>query len=157
MKKCYKTLALAVLLGMVSCLFGGCSFIKWLGKNRVMDGDGMINPAAELLDALNGYWESADARITVTIDGYEVLIVYYGSWAYNSTYTFSFDSKLDGITRTDLELDSDKIEKNIIKELYGFYIENNKLYLDITYAGTGERETIEFEKKEEPRQVLEDE
>ena len=149
MKNCGRTVVFIVMLALLSGILNGCILKKEIVDNHILDGDGMINTNALLMDALAGDWASADGRWSAAIEGYELELMLDGESLYDGSMYFSFH---EDDTNVKTELFIYAFENKLIKsamEVVGtikkFYTENGMLYMEVTYAN-GDAETVVFEK-----------
>ena len=155
MNKIIKAVIVVALWGALFGLFCGCSSNKPLIDNHPLDGPGMLNTAAPMLEMLNADWVSTDGRWTANIDGHTLKLFLEGDRVYEDSLYFTFDGEnLNNKTELNLyysEFESD--DGSVSGVIEQFYTENCRLYMEIAYKdGTGEN--LVFEKAEEEIQVL---
>lgn len=156
MRKSKRTVIIMAALGiLLGGMLTGCFAKKLLVDDQMLDGPGMVNTDAPLMDLLSDNWATSDGRWTASIDGYALKLALEGKPVYENKLYFTFDGK-DVNNKTELSLyysdlqSDDGTISGVIKQ---FYTENGLLYMEVAYQdGTGEN--VVFEKSTEEIQVL---
>lgn len=130
-------LALSVLLA------GGGLLFRHFITDQIMDGgDGMENPAGPMLNLLITRWTSEDSKWSADIDYSCTLNLRYGQeLVYSGGFSFDFNQyESDLNDRTELDLDDKQFKSedgNVSSTIESLYVENRRLYLDITVSKEG--------------------
>lgn len=140
-----RTVLVMGIAALVAALLSGCTMKKIIVP---VDGDGMINTAGPLLDAIAGRWSSADGRMTLFVDGYDMSFMLDGENVLSDGCDFAFDGT-DTNIHTDFSLyctsltHEDKTEFGTVEEIY---YENAAFTVTLGYSDGG-TETFTLEKE----------
>lgn len=141
-------------LGIFLSMLTGC-FAKKFIENQTLDGPGMEDPYAPLMELLSDNWATSDGRWTASINGYTLQLFLTGERVYDNTFEF-FVYGEDVNERTELKLYDSEFKSDdgsVSGVIEQFYTENGLLYMELVFKdGTGEN--IVFEKSDEEIQVL---
>lgn len=107
---------------------------------QVLDRPGMENPAAPMLELLNAEWTSEDGVWSARIEGERLDLSYQQNLVYSGSFFFGFDGD-DLNVKTELDFYNKQFESedgSISGTIESLYVENCRLYLDITVSKEGE-------------------
>lgn len=119
-----------------------------------LDWPNMENPAAPMLELLNAQWLSEDGVWSARIDGYKLYLSYRQEPVYSGNFSFDFHGD-DLNAKTELTLHDQQFESedgSISSTMESLYVENGRLYLDITTSKEGEgsiRQQAVLDRKEQ--------
>lgn len=130
-------------LALSALLAGGGLLWRHFITGQIMDGgDGMENPAGPMLNLLITRWTSEDSKWSADIDYSCTLNLRYGQeLVYSGGFSFDFNQyESDLNDRTELDLDDKQFKSedgNVSSTIESLYVENRRLYLDITVSKEG--------------------
>ncbi len=134
MKK--RMIAAAVIVFMI----GGFFMYRHFIVGQVTDGPIMENSAGPMLELLNAQWMSEDSEWSAWIDDYKLDLSYRQELVYRGNFFFDFQGD-DLNIKTKLSFDHPNFESedgSVSSTMESFYVENQRLYLDITLSKAGE-------------------
>ena len=134
MKK--RMIAAAVIVFMI----GGFFMYRHFIAGQVTDGPIMENSAGPMLELLNAQWMSEDSEWSAWIDDYKLDLSYRQELVYRGNFFFDFQGD-DLNIKTKLSFDHPNFESedgSVSSTMESFYVENQRLYLDITLSKAGE-------------------
>ena len=146
MRRRIRTLIMIGLLGLTT-LLSGCALERFITP---VDGGGMINTAAPLLNAIQGEWASPDGRVSLTVEGFDMTFILDGINVLNSGCYIDFGGE-DTNIHTDFHLYNDALKYDGTTEfgvIEAMYYENTSFTL-ILSSEDGEREAFVLSKTEQ--------
>lgn len=150
---------MAIIMAVLGLLLGGmltgCSLRERLAHEYMLDGPGMINPNAPLLELLSDNWATPDGRWTASIVGHTLRLALEGTPVYEDTLHFTFSGE-DVNEKTELRLYYNTFQNDdgsVSGEIEQFYTENGLLHMEVAF-NEGTNESLVFEKSAEEMQVL---
>lgn len=108
--------------------------------DQVTDGPVMENPARPMLELLNAQWMSEDGEWSARTDDYKLHLSYRQELVYSGNFFFDFQGD-DLNIKTELLFDHQDFESEdggVSSTMESLYVENRRLYLDITVSKAGE-------------------
>ena len=139
MKK--RMIAVAVIVILI--ILGGRFMYRHFVTDLTLDVPGMTNPAAPMLELLNAEWMSKDGVWSVHIGGKEgntFDLSYRQELVYSGNFSFGFQGD-DLNVKTELDFYDKQFEGedgSITSTIESLYVENCRMYLDITVSKEGE-------------------
>lgn len=119
---------------------GGILIYRHFVTGQIVDGPGMENPAAPMLELLNAEWMSEDGVWSARIEGDTLDLSYRQDLVYSGSFFFGFDGD-DLNVKTELDFYDKQFESEdggVSGTIECLYVENCRMYLDITTSKEGE-------------------
>ena len=119
---------------------GGILIYRHFVTGQIVDGPGMENPAAPMLELLSAEWTSEDGVWSARIEGERLDLSYQQNLVYSGSFFFGFDGD-DLNVKTELDFDNKQFESedgSVFSTIESLYVENCRMYLDITTSKEGE-------------------
>ena len=119
---------------------GGILIYRHFVTGQIVDGPGMENPAAPMLELLNAEWMSEDGVWSARIEGDTLDLSYRQDLVYSGSFFFGFDGD-DLNVKTELDFYDKQFESedgSVSGTIECLYVENCRMYLDITTSKEGE-------------------
>lgn len=130
-----------MILAVIAILItGGIFMYRHFVTGQIVDGPGMINTAAPMLELLNAEWMSEDGIWSARIDGHTLDLSYQQDLVYSGNFFFSFDGD-DLNVKTELHFYYKQFESEDgsgSSTIESLYMENCRMYLNITVSKEGE-------------------
>ena len=151
MKRVLSIAGIAVIL-----LASGFLLYKHFVTDQIVDVPGMENPAAPMLDLLSAEWRSEDGVWSAHIDVDDhctLYLSYQQELVYSGNFSFDFYGD-DPNVKTELNFydkDYKSEDSSISSTIESLYVENCRIYLDITVSKEGEnsmRQQVVLERAE---------
>lgn len=131
-----------ILIGIAAAavlLAGGKLMYRHFVTDQILDGSGMINKDAPMLELLSTEWVSEDGVWSACIEGYTLALSYQQNLVYSGNFYFDFDGD-DLNVKTELQLFYLQFERedgSVSSTIESLYVENCRMYLDITVSKEG--------------------
>lgn len=132
-----------ILIGIAAAvvlLTGGKLMYRHFVTEKILDGPGMINKDAPMLELLNAEWMSEDGVWRARIDDFTLNLSYQQDLVYSGNFFFDFDGN-DLNVKTELQLYDKQFEREdggISSTIESLYVANCRMYLDIIVSKEGE-------------------
>lgn len=135
-----KAVSVMCIMCLISGLFSGCD--SGNGLLKPLDGDGMVNTNAPLVNAIQGDWISNDGKFELKVVDYQMTFSLNGETVLDCGYMFSFADE-DINIHTDFELYFNELEheNTTFAVIKAFYYENGTFTAELTYTN-GDTETV---------------
>ena len=107
---------------------------------QVLDGPGMENPAAPMLELLNAEWMSEDGVWNARIEGHTLDLSYQQDLVYSGNFFFDFIGD-DLNVKTELDFYDKQFESedgSVSSTIESLYVENCRMYLALTVSKEGQ-------------------
>ena len=131
-----------ILIGIAAAavlLTGGKLMYRHFVTDKILDGPGMINKDAPMLELLSAEWMSEDGVWSARIEGNTLDLSYQQDLVYSGSFFFSFDGG-DLNVKTELEFFDNQFERedgSVSSTIESLYVENCRMYLDIIVIKEG--------------------
>lgn len=144
-----RRMAVLIVVICVMLMLAGCSFLKGLFKNSVVDGPGMVYEGYLLDQALERRWDSENFDFKLIIEGkqfalyhHDVMIVDFSKGSFSHGFN---GGELTG--RQDLSADFPQFYENgeEFADLKAFWYEDESVHMVLTYPDGREEEIVFYE------------
>lgn len=129
---------MVIVIGVIT--IGGIFMYRHFVLNWTLDRPSMENPEAPMLELLSAEWTSEDGVWCARIEGETLDLSYQQDLMYSGSFFFGFVGD-DLNVKTELDFYDQQFESedgSISSTIESLYVENCRLYLDITISKEGE-------------------
>ncbi len=129
-------ITLGIFASVILAALAGTGLYRHFIAGQVTDGPVMENPAGPMMELLDAQWMSEDGVWSARIDDYTLDLSYQQALVYSGNFSFDFQGD-DLSVKTELSFghrDFESEDGSVSSTMESLYVENRRLYLDITVS-----------------------